>query len=159
MMLAPAPTAARKPNDKSDEVANTLATLLSLFPQTGSGVTPQLISTPRGNDLLRVISLDKPFSEVKAVFHTCDVRRDLNAVEEGERGDAPLHKAAERGAVDTIKLLLSAGANMKQSNLVGNMAFHVAAFYNRAEAVAEFLKRGMVRSLPLPLPPPFPPQF
>ncbi len=127
----------------SDDVANTLASLLSLFPQNSHSPVPQQISTTRGTALVTAIDMLKPFADIKQLVVSCDPKRDLNAIHP-ESGDSPLIKAAERGAVDAIKLLLNAGAAIKQSNLItGNTAFHVAATHNQSDAVRELIKRGM----------------
>ena len=67
---------------------------------------------------------------------------DPNVVD--RNGFSPLHLAAGEGHAETIRALIESGADidMKCSGNDGSTALHVAAVWNRFDAVTELLKCG-----------------
>ena len=62
----------------------------------------------------------------------------------GEIGNTPLHDAAERGAIDAMKLLIERGADVNARNKSDNPPIHNAATKGHLDAVAMLRANGAV---------------
>lgn len=70
----------------------------------------------------------------------------------GDFGNAPIHDAAERGAMDAAKVLLARGADVNLRRDTGNQpAIHLAVKKGRSEMVALLLESGASALVPAPV--------
>jgi len=60
-------------------------------------------------------------------------------------GWTPLHRAARRGRVEVVHLLISKGADIKAKNIYGDTPLHQAVFSGDREVVELLLAKGAER--------------
>ena len=70
----------------------------------------------------------------------------------GDFGNAPIHDAAERGAMDAARILLKRGADVNVRRSTGDQpAIHLAVRKGRSEMVALLLENGAGPFMPVPV--------
>ena len=72
--------------------------------------------------------------------------KDLNSKDAADsEGNRPLHYAAQNGNTDTIKTLISGGAQLEVENADGRTPLNFAALYSN-EATVNFMRESFTRS-------------
>ena len=76
----------------------------------------------------------------KIISELCDMGEDINA--KNNKGDTPLHVAAEGNLYTVIRMLVDHGADINAKNNRGDTPLHVAVEGNRNFAVSHLVKAG-----------------
>jgi hypothetical protein len=88
-----------------------------------------------GRNMLSFAAENNPDSAVVALFLAAGQEADVPDWE----GFTPLMFAAEKGRLETVRLLIAAGANVNRKSESGLTALHLAAGGNKDEKVARLL--------------------
>jgi len=133
---------------KSFEIKPTLPfSVLSVVKSANIEEIKKLISTYKinyrdglGDTLLHIALKTNSSLVVNFLFDQSDI--DLNA--KNILGQTPLHIAAMNGQLDNLKLLISKGANVKDTDRYRNNLLHIAANKNHSEIIKYLLDNSYI---------------
>jgi ankyrin repeat protein len=68
---------------------------------------------------------------------------DINAVEQTDLMDTPMHYAVKFGKTENIRVLIKRGANLQLKSKAGDTALHVAVQFDQISAAELLLNHGL----------------